>query len=130
MKKILVDTNTLRKIADDYEPVLEKLHSSDEILISPVVIGELIYGYKKGNKEMKNKKHLEFFIKENDIKVLKITQETAEIYANIRYQLGKKGKPIPSNDIWIAAQAMEVGAVLVTYDQHFSEIPGLRVWGE
>ncbi|MBI5358686.1 type II toxin-antitoxin system VapC family toxin [Candidatus Amesbacteria bacterium] len=130
MKKILVDTNALRKVSEDYEPILEKFNDSDVILLSPIVIGELIYGYKKGNREAKNKKFLESFIEENNIEVLKISQETAEIYANFRYQLGKKGKPIPSNDIWIAAQAMENGAVLVTYDQHFSEIPGLRVWGE
>lgn len=130
MKKILIDTNVLRRASDDYEPVLKKLHDSDFILLSPIVIGELIYGYKKGNKESKNKRYLESFVEKNDIKVLKITQETADIYANIRYQLEKKGKPIPTNDIWIAAQAMENGAVLITYDQHFEDIPGLRIWGE
>ena len=42
--------------------------------------------------------------------------------------LRKKGKPIPTNDIWIAAQAMELGAKLVTFDGHFKEIAGLRLW--
>jgi tRNA(fMet)-specific endonuclease VapC len=130
MSKALLDSNAFRKISDIHQPILEMLETYSRLFVSPVVLGELFGGYKKGNREKKNKDSLEQFLQKHNIEIPKISEETAEIYAQIKFGLEKKGKPIPVNDIWIAAQAMENGAVLVTYDQHFSEIPGLRVWGE
>lgn len=130
MKRILLDTNAYRKQLDGWKPLTELLESNTKILMSPVVLGEVFYGYKKGTRERTNIGIIEKFLDENDVEVVKVSKETAEVYAKIKYDLEKKGRPIPINDIWIAAQAMENGAVLVTYDQHFSEIPGLRIWGE
>ena len=57
-----------------------------------------------------------------------VSQETAEIYSDIKMALKKKGTPIPLNDVWIAAHTVETGAKLITYDSHFLKVPGLRVW--
>jgi tRNA(fMet)-specific endonuclease VapC len=58
-----------------------------------------------------------------------LTLETAEIFGEIKDRLRRAGAPIPVNDLWLAAQAVETGSVLVTYDKHFSQVPGLRLWG-
>jgi tRNA(fMet)-specific endonuclease VapC len=62
------------------------------------------------------------------VRVLDATAETAEVYGMVRASLSKAGAHIPVHDVWIAAQAMETGAVLLTYDTHFLKVPGLRVW--
>lgn len=130
MKKILLDTNAYTNFFKDYPKLEELVQNTHKIFISPIVLGELLEGFKGGNKEKHNRSDLEDFLAENGVEILNVGKETAEIYSEIKMSLKKKGKPIPINDVWIAAQAVENGAVLVTYDQHFSEIPGLRIWGE
>lgn len=73
---------------------------------------------------------LEKFLSQPNVHMPDITRETAEAWKTIRLVLRKNGTPIPINDVWIAAQAMETGSVLVTYDDHFAAVPGLRTWGE
>jgi tRNA(fMet)-specific endonuclease VapC len=55
--------------------------------------------------------------------------ETAEVFGFIKYNLKKVGPPLPVNDVWIAAQGIETGSVILTFDSHFSQIPGLRILG-
>lgn len=59
------------------------------------------------------------------VETILIDEETAEFYAKIYWDLKKKGKPIPSNDIWVAASAMRHGLALFTYDDHFKSVDGL-----
>jgi tRNA(fMet)-specific endonuclease VapC len=61
-------------------------------------------------------------------RILEGTETTAEYFAMLKTQLKKNGTPIPMNDVWIAAQALETGSLLVTFDSHFQVVPGLRVW--
>jgi predicted nucleic acid-binding protein len=61
---------------------------------------------------------------------LETTIETADVFGLIMGSLRKSGKPIPINDVWIAAHGLETGSILVTYDDHFAVIPGLRLWPE
>jgi tRNA(fMet)-specific endonuclease VapC len=60
--------------------------------------------------------------------VVSATYDTSELLASIKDNLRKAGKPLPLNDIWRAAHCMETGSMLITYDKHFLEIPGLLVW--
>ena len=62
--------------------------------------------------------------------ILEATIETADVFGLIMASLRKSGKPIPINDVWIAAHDLETGSILVTYDDHFALIPGLRLWPE
>lgn len=130
MKKILLDTNAYTNFFKNFPKLEEFVESADTIYMSPIVYGELLEGFKQGNREGLNRQHLDGFLAETNVHLMEVTRETAEIYAQIRIDLRKKGLPIPVNDVWIAAQAMEIGAVLITYDKHFGEIPGLRTWGE
>ena len=68
------------------------------------------------------------FLNKPTVQLLLGTEETAEIFAEIKRSLIKKGNPIPINDIWMAAHSIETGSILVTFDEHFKKIPGLRLW--
>lgn len=73
--------------------------------------------------------HLQkLFISKSTVKILHATAETSEVFAFVKNGLKRKGKPIPINDVWISAHAIESGSVLITYDNHFSGVDGLRVF--
>ena len=103
------------------------LQKAKTLLISPIVVGELINGFKKGSKEKRNREQFEKFIHSERAASVSITVATSEFYASILAKLQEKGTPIPTNDIWIAASVMENGAALATMDDHFSKVDGLLI---
>ena len=103
-----------------------KFHKHAEwIVISPIVIGELLAGFETGNKAQQNKVELMKFLESSRVAVYPVTLDTSHFFSQIYGTLKKKGKPIPTNDIWIASQALEHGCVVCTHDKHFSFIEGL-----
>jgi predicted nucleic acid-binding protein len=80
-----------------------------------------------GSREEKNRNELEFFLSSHRIKFASIDRNTSEYYAKIYKELRLKGKPIPINDLWIAATAMQYGGAIFTYDSHFEHINDLIV---
>jgi len=130
MKSALLDTNAyVRYLAGD-EKVLDALARAEHIPMSVFVLGELYAGFRAGSREKKNRRILEQFLAKPGVKVLEAGRETAEYFGMIKASLKEAGRPIPLNDVWIAAQALETGSVLVTYDTHFNAVPGLRIWDE
>lgn len=127
MKKILLDTSGYSNLLKGDKKVQLQLEEAAEVFLSVIVIGELLAAFKNGKWEEKNRRILEKFISKPLISVINVTEETADIYAQIKHNLQKKGKPIPMNDVWIAAHALETGSKLVTYDMHFKEVEGLRL---
>lgn len=128
MKNTLIDTNAYSHFLAGDKDIKSVLEESSKVFLSVVVIGELLIGYKSGSKEQKNRELLKTFINKPTVTVIHSNQETADIYSNIFLDLKNQGTPIPTNDIWIAAHAFETGSTLITYDKHFQNIPGLRVW--
>lgn len=94
------------------------------------MIGELFAGFFGGNKIAQNRHDLKSFMSKSGVQIVDVTVETAEIFGEIKNELSKKGKMIPVNDIWIAAQTIETGSQLITFDGHFKNISGLRIWDE
>jgi tRNA(fMet)-specific endonuclease VapC len=129
MKKILIDTNIYSDAMRGEKYAVNILRRNVQVLISPVVIGELLAGFKRGTQEEKNKQQLNEFLSRERVLELSISSETSEFYAFILNQLKEQGTPIPTNDIWIAASAMEKGAVIATRDEHFPKIKGLIIIG-
>lgn len=127
--KILCDTNALSALRLGNSGVVEIFEAADEILLSVVVLGELLSGYKCGSKLKENLLFLERLQELPGVSILPVTRETAEAYSDLYQFLKKSGKPIPVNDLWIAAQAVEIGAILLTDDKHFDAIPSLRKRG-
>jgi tRNA(fMet)-specific endonuclease VapC len=130
MSAILVDTNAYVRFLAGDERILESLGRAGRVHMSVFVLGELLAGFRAGTKEKANRKFLERFLAKPAVHVLEATRETAEYFGLIKVALKKAGRPIPLNDVWIAAHALETGSILVTYDAHFAVVPGLRTWDE
>ena len=130
MRKILLDTNAYVGYLSGDKQVLSYLGQSDCVYISVFVLGELYAGFRAGKREKENKQLLERFLMKSTATILEASKETAEIFGIIKESLRKSGHPIPINDVWIGAHALETGSVLLTYDRNFAFIPGLRLWDE
>ena len=125
MRRILIDTNVYSRLMSGDTGITGTLNRYETVLISPVVIGELLDGFRGGNRDRENRAALERFCAKPRSLKISITDQTAEWFAVIKQNLKTAGKPIPLNDVWIAASAMEQGAVLFTFDTHFAAIQGL-----
>ena len=123
--KIHIDTNTFSYAKRGNLSAQSILKKAEEILISPIVIAEILIGFKLGTKEVQNKNEFYEFLDSPRLSVFEIGEMTVEHYSNIFLQLKISGEPITTNNIWIAASAMENGMPLTTYDKHFSNIQGL-----
>ncbi len=130
MKTVLLDTNAYTALLAGDEFVLEALACAERVLISVVVLGELHAGFKGGSRERDNLKLLEEFLGRPAVRTIDVTRSTAEIFAVVKQQLRKAGTPIPINDVWIAAHVIETGSWLVTYDHHFTSVPGILLWDQ
>lgn len=127
--KILLDTNAYSALMEGNRNLFSLISKAETVIMSSIVIGELIFGFKCGKRESKNREILERFISKPTVKVVDVTLETDEFYAKIKHNLKKRGTPIPANDIWIAAQTMANGAELITVDRHFQEVEGILICG-
>ncbi|MGB7631688.1 MAG: type II toxin-antitoxin system VapC family toxin [Candidatus Deferrimicrobium sp.] len=123
--KLLLDTSAYSGFRRGIPSVVEKISGSDSVLISPVMLGELMYGFRKGSKFDQNMRMLRRFLEHDAVEVAPLGEITADRYSRTVLQLKKDGSPIPVNDVWIAAQAMEHGAELLTSDRHFERVAGL-----
>ncbi len=123
--RVLLDTNAYTALFRGHPDVSRLVRRSEEVLISPIIAGELLFGFRHGSRYETNRRDLDAFLDSPFVRLLDVTFSTADRFSRISAALRKKGRPIPSNDIWIAAQAMETGADLLSFDQHFGEIDGL-----
>ena len=103
------------------------LESADVAIIPTVVLGELYAGFAAGSRQQANLSELEKFLGMPGVQVFSVTAGVAARYGSVFHALRRAGTPIPTNDIWIAAIALECGARLVTLDAHFDAIPTLFV---
>jgi len=127
MKNLLIDTNIYtHALAGDSETT-EILRHAQKIAICCISIGELLSGFKGGSREKENRKELEEFLDAPRVKIYGIDDDTAEFYAEILNNLRKKGRQIPTNDIWIASVALQHGLKLFSKDHHFKYVPGLVI---
>ena len=125
MKNLLIDTNIYTHALKGDQETISILQQAKEIAICSISIGELLSGFKAGGRERKNRRELAEFLDTPRVSLHGIDEDTAEFYATILNGLKKKGKPIPTNDIWIASVAFQHGLPLFTKDRHFEYIPGL-----
>ena len=125
--RLLLDTNAYSEYMEGNQRVRNMILEADKILLSVVVIGVLLFGFIRGNRFEHNCILLESFINQPYVEVIEISEETTNYYGRIHAYLRAKGRPIPTNDIWIADHAMEYDAPLVTGDSDFDHVDGLTV---
>ena len=123
--KIMLDTSAYVGFKRNAVEALEIIVKAELIVFSPVVMGELMFGFRNGTRFKENMDDLDRFLKHEAVDLVPIGKITSDRYSRIAVKLRQQGTPIPTNDIWIAAQAMEQGAEQITSDQHFDKINGL-----
>jgi tRNA(fMet)-specific endonuclease VapC len=126
MRSILIDTNAYTAFMLGNTAVVEVLAHAERICLNSIVLGELLGGFAAGTREAKSRGELARFLDSPRVEVVPVTAQTADSYALVYSSLRRKGKPIPTNDLWIAASALEHSAALLTWDTHFGHIDGLR----
>ena len=125
--KVMLDTSAYSAYLRGNDDIKHALGEADEIYLNPVVLGELYAGFAHGSREKKNRDILKEFLDSPRVQIAVIDEETAERYAAIITYLWSKGTPIPTNDLWIAATAMQYGLKLITTDSHYRNLPQIIV---
>jgi len=123
--KYLLDTSILIALFASDTLVKENLTGASEVYVPSIALGELYYGAWKSQRQEENIAQLDELVVK--IGVLNCNAETARKYGEIKNRLRVKGRPIPENDLWIAAIALEHDLVLATRDAHFGEIDDLEM---
>ncbi len=121
---MILDTNALSAMADDDPGVAAVLARAGQVAIPVIVLGE----YRYGIAQSRNRSAYESWLTEllNDCMVLDITEPTTQCYAEITLELKRKGKPIPTNDLWIAALCRQHALPLLSRDRHFDWVAGSK----
>ena len=123
--RVALDTSAYSALMRGHRDVASLVRRAEAVLLPAVVAGELLYGFRYGSRYEENAARLEAFLETPSVNLLAVTFVTADRFGRIATVLREKGTPIPTNDIWIAAQAMEAGADLVSSDAHFGLVEGL-----
>ncbi|MBU1670957.1 MAG: type II toxin-antitoxin system VapC family toxin [Actinobacteria bacterium] len=118
----MLDTSAVSAFFRGNLAVKERMDTADVLELNPVVLGELLAGFMMGTAERVNRELLDRFVASPRAEIVCIDEETGERYAAIFGSLRRAGTPIPTNDIWIAACAMQRGSVLLTADSHFLKV--------
>jgi len=127
MRRAALDTNRLSDLFGGDQAVALLLGSFDEVLVPLTVIGEIKAGFAGGKHRLRNEAYLDSYLNEKTVRVLYPDLGTADHYANLMTQLRAAGKPIPQNDLWIAALCLQHGLPLITRDHHFQHVPRLML---
>ena len=123
--RFLLDTNIVIALLEGDEGVLSNLDHAAEVLVPVIVLGELFFGAAKSGRPSENTTKVERFAAGRSI--LSCDLHVAREYGRLKQHLHEKGRPLPENDIWIAATAKCHDLVLVTRDRHFREVDDLSL---
>ena len=127
MSRILLDTSAYSALFRKHHAVVDLVESAESLYFTPIVLGELRAGFLLGTRREENERALREFLQSPRVTVLAIDDETADRWAVIAAFLKKTGTPVASNDIWIAASAMQHGLPILTSDADFQKIPQVIV---
>ena len=122
MSRYCLDTSAYSHFKRGEERVVSLLEGAEWIGVPSIVLGELWMGFLAGGRVERNVAELREFLANPVVNELVVDGEVARVYAEIAVALRRAGTPIPTNDIWIAATAANVGAIVLTHDDHFDQI--------
>lgn len=125
--RICLDTSGYAAFKRGQEGVVDRLQRAEEIVLPAVVLGELLAGFRMGSRDRLNREELATFLESSRVSVVPLDAEAARRYAEILAYLRDRGTPIPTNDIWIAACAMQWGLRVLTTDAQFDRVPQVSV---
>jgi len=123
--RIVLDTSAYSQFRGNHAGVVNRIAVADVVYLPTTVLGELEAGFRLGNRTADNRAKLEEFLREDFVDVLPVSADVARRYGEIFVELRTAGTPIPVNDIWIAAAAIDAAAELITFDSDFDRIARL-----
>jgi predicted nucleic acid-binding protein len=123
--RVALDTNRLTDLFQGDTALADRLERCEEVWLPLIVLAEIKAGFYGGTKQHRNEILLRTLLTQTTVGVLLPSRETAEQYARLFVQLKRAGTPVPDNDLWIAALALQHDLLLITRDQHFERIPQL-----
>lgn len=123
--RLALDTNRYTDLCSGDKSVIHTLEHADEVWLPFIVLGELRAGFSVGTRGPRNEAVLHRFLLKPGVNVLYADEQSTHHYAAIYRQLRKQGTPIPTNDMWIAALALQHSLVLCARDAHFDVLPQL-----
>lgn len=121
---MILDTNALSAAADDDSALIAILARAEQLAIPTIVLGEYRYGIAQSRHHATYERWLEGLLQ--DCMVLDVNEPTTRHYAEISVELKRIGKPIPTNDLWIAALCRQHSLPLLSRDRHFDSVAGIR----
>jgi predicted nucleic acid-binding protein len=127
MNGVVVDTNAYAAFKQGQPDAVDIIQRAPRLALSSTILGELLAGFAVGSREANNRAELQQFLASDRVDILFVDEHTAAAYATIYRLLRQKGQPIPTNDMWIAASALQHRYALFSYDRHFQAIDGLLV---
>jgi predicted nucleic acid-binding protein len=123
--RVALDTNRLTDLFRGDGALSARLELCDEVWLPLMVLAEIKAGFYGGAEPARNEALLQRFLSQRTVGILLPGRETAEHYARLFVQLKRAGTPVPDNDLWIAALALEHDLALISRDKHFRRIPQL-----
>ena len=121
---MILDTNALSAWAEGRAAVEAPLRAAQRLVVPSVVLGEYWFGIRQSRHQARYEDWLARYLPLTEIAM--VTSATADAYADIRLELKRRGTPIPSNDVWIAALARQHGLAIMSNDGHFDTVDGVR----
>jgi predicted nucleic acid-binding protein len=121
---VILDTNALSAVADNQSAAVRFFRDAASIELPAIVLGEYRFGIAQSRRRKEYEKWLEELVAAT--RVLSVDEQTSGHYAQVRSELKKAAKPIPSNDLWIAALARQHRLPLMSLDGHFDAVNGLK----
>jgi tRNA(fMet)-specific endonuclease VapC len=123
--RYLLDTNIIIALLDVETVVVDQIAQADYVFIPVIAVAELFYGARKSKRVKENLERIEDLLAKHEIVGCNVN--TARQYGQVKNRLKLKGSPLPENDIWIAALALQYNFILVTRDAHFQEVDELQI---
>jgi tRNA(fMet)-specific endonuclease VapC len=127
VSRILLDTSAYSLLRLGHQAIRDAVETAELVCMCPIVLGELHSGFGAGRRRRQNEDLLRQFLDSPEVEIATMGEETSLCYAQIFGHLRQVGRPIPTNDLWIAACAMERGLQLITADAHFRHVPQIRL---
>jgi tRNA(fMet)-specific endonuclease VapC len=124
--RIVLDTSAYSHFRANHVGIVDLIAAAETVIVPSIVLGELEAAFRIGKRTDENRVALADFLAESFVSVVPVSVEVARRYGQVFAALRKAGTPIPTNDVWIAASAMEVDAHLVTFDTDFERVRGLQ----
>ena len=122
MSGICLDTSAYSNFRRGDPRAVRHVDHAEWIGVPSVVVGELHAGFHSGSRVDRNLSELDEFLRQSVVQVLTVDESVARVYGEMVAELRGAGRPLPTNDIWIAATAARFGATVLTFDEHYRAI--------